>query len=106
MVKLKEEAEKCKIALSNNNSYDVIIPLIAEKNGKPISVEETITREMFEELIIGLVEKTKEPIDVVLNDSKLKKNDIDIILLVGGSTRIPLIQKYVEELIGKNQRSW
>lgn len=104
MVKLKEAATKCKIALSSQPSYEIILPMIAEKDGSPISLQETITVELFESLIAPLVERTKSPIELVLNDSGLTKEDIDIILLVGGSTKIPYIRSYVKDLLGQDPK--
>lgn len=101
MVKLKEAAMACKIALSSDNSYDIIIPLVTERNGQVFSIEETITKDLFEHLIQELVERTKDAIDVVLLDSGLLKEEIDLILLVGGSTKIPFVKKYVKELMGQ-----
>ena len=63
MVKLKEEAERCKKALSTDNSYHILIPMIAEKSGEPLALEETITAEAFEEMTKELIERTHPPID-------------------------------------------
>lgn len=104
MVKLKEAATRCKIALSSQSSYEIILPMIAEKDGSPISLHETITLELFESLIAPLVERTKSPIELVLNDSGLTKEEIDIILLVGGSTKIPYIRSYVKDLLGQDPK--
>lgn len=99
MIKLKVEAEKCKIALSSQDSYDIILPLIASEKGTPVSLQETITVDVFEELIHELLKRTKEPIDVVLEDSGIAKEDIDFIILAGGSTRIPFVKRYIEEIL-------
>lgn len=101
MVKLKEAASACKIALSSEEQYDIVLPFIISKEKEPISLEETITRVMFEEMIADLVGLTAEPIHVVLEDSKINVNEIDIILLVGGSTRVPYVQQFVEKILGK-----
>lgn len=103
-VKLKAEAEKCKIALSSQDSYEVTIPMIAEKDGVPVMLHETVTVEIFESLIADLIEKTSEPVNSVLKDSGLSREDIDLIILTGGSTRIPLVKRYVEELLGQKPR--
>lgn len=101
MARLKAEAIKCKIALSSEEQVEVIIPLIAEKDGKPLALEETITRKQFEEMIKELVERTHDPVDVVLSDSKISEKDLDMILLVGGSTRIPIIKEDIAKYLGK-----
>jgi len=101
LARLKTEAVKCKIALSSNNSADIIIPVIAEKDGRPLALEETITRTQFEELIMELVERTHDPVDVVLNDSGISDDELGMVLLVGGSTRIPLVRKDIAEYLDK-----
>ncbi len=95
-VKLKEQAERCKKELSASDSCRVVIPFIAEKDGKPLALEETITVRQFEELTRRLVERTHKPIDIVLADSGVRPADIDRILLVGGSTRMPMIARDIE----------
>ncbi|MCI7100408.1 MAG: Hsp70 family protein [Lachnospiraceae bacterium] len=101
MVKLKEKAEWCKKELSTQQSCQIVIPLIAESGGDPLSLEETVTAELFEKLIGDLVERTHHPIDVVMADSGILPSEIDRILLVGGSTRIPLIKRDIEQYLGK-----
>lgn len=101
MARLKEEAVKCKIALSSVQQAEIVIPLIAEKDGKPLALEETVTRTEFEELIMDLVERTHDPVDVVLNDSGVSEDELDMILLVGGSTRVPFVRKDIAEYLGK-----
>jgi molecular chaperone DnaK len=101
MVKLKAAAQECKIALSSRDSYEIIIPFLANKNGVPVSVKETITVDLFEDLVKDLLEKTREPIEVVLKDSGLNKEDIDYIIPVGGSTRVPYVKRFIEELLGR-----
>lgn len=106
MARIKEAAEKCKISLSTEESYNIVLPFIAEKNGVPIGLEHTFTKDDFEKLIMDLIESTKTPIDVVLKDSGLSKEDIDIVLLVGGSTRIPLVKKFLKETLNKEPQSF
>ena len=101
MIKIKNEAEKCKIALSTEDSYTINIPFIGKKNNESLGILEVITKKIFNDLIIDLVELTKKPIEVILNDSKIDKEDIDLILLVGGTTKIPLVKKFVEDVFGK-----
>lgn len=99
MVKLKEEAEKCKKALSKDNSYQILIPMIAEKSGEPLALDETLTTETFEQLTRELIDRTHPPIDVVLADSGILPAEIDRVILVGGSTRMPLVAKDIQEYL-------
>lgn len=101
MVKLKEQAERCKKELSTKEDYRILIPFIAEKNGNPLALEETVTVQLFEELTKKLVERTHRPIDIVLADSGISPAEIDRILLVGGSTRMPMISKDIEAYLHK-----
>lgn len=96
MVKLKEQAERCKKELSTRDDYRIVIPFVAEKDGNPLALEETITVQQFEELTRKLVERTHRPIDIVLADSGISPAEIDRILLVGGSTRMPMISRDIE----------
>ena len=100
MARLKTEAVRCKIALSSEESVSVALPLIAEKDGKPLALEEEVTRELFEELIGELLERTHDPIDVVLDDAGISVQELDMVLLVGGSTRIPLVRQDIQEYLG------
>lgn len=101
MVKLKEQAEWCKKELSSRDSCQIVIPFIAEKSGTPLALEETVTLELFEEMTRDLVERTHAPIDVVLADSGVLPSDIDRILLVGGSTRMPMVRRDIEAYLQK-----
>lgn len=96
MVKLKEQAEWCKKELSTQDSCRIVIPFIAQKKGNPVALDETITVSEFEEMVKDLVERTHNPIDIVLADSEILPEDIDRILLVGGSTRMPMIGRDLE----------
>ena len=100
MARLKAEAVKCKVALSSQEKVNVVIPLIAEKDGKPLALEEEVTRTLFEEQIRELVERTHEPIDVVLNDAGISEQELDMILLVGGSTRVPIVRQDIADYLG------
>ena len=102
MVRLKEATEICKIELSSTEEYRIVIPFISNINNEPLAIDTIITREIFENLIKELVESTKEQIDVVLKDSALTEKEIDTILLVGGSTRIPFIKSFLEEIFQKS----
>lgn len=101
MVKLKEQAEWCKKELSTQDSCRIVIPFIAQKDGNPVALDETITVGQFEELVKELVERTHRPIDTVLADSGILPGDIDRILLVGGSTRMPMIGRDLEHYLKK-----
>lgn len=100
LAKLKEAAENCKIALSERDSYTVHIPMLITKKGIPYSLEETVNIHQFEEMIQPYIERTHLPIQTVLSDSKIAKEEIDFVLLVGGSTRIPMISKDIEQFLG------
>lgn len=104
MIKVKQEAENCKIALSIQEKYLVSIPFIAEKNGEPLEMLEEISKKEFEGLISEFVKSTGDSIDVVLKDSKILKEDIDLILLVGGSTKIPLVKEFVEAYLSQKPK--
>lgn len=101
MMRLKKECEKCKIALSTDDEYSIVLPFFAEVDGKPVSLEAEIDRENFESLIKPLIDSIRDPIQRALQDADLTKNDINLILLVGGSTRIPYVRKFIEEEMGK-----
>ena len=103
--RLKVEAEKCKKALSSSLTYEVNIPFIAVKEGQPIGLQMTFTKEMFEDLINELIFSTEKAIDCVLEDGKITKEKIDIVLLVGGSTRIPLVKQFLQNTLGKEPQS-
>ena len=98
--KLKEEAEKCKIVLSREESYHVLLPALATIGGKPAELDEIITREEFESLCRDLLERTHHPIDVALEDADLTESDIDRIILVGGSTRMPMVRRDISDYLG------
>ena len=100
MARLKEEAEKCKKQLSREPSCHISIPFLVEKKGRPLAFDKTITVEQFEQLIAPLVERTHQPIDVVLGDSGITVSEIDKVILVGGSTRVPMIARDIQEYLG------
>ncbi len=97
MQRIKEEAEKAKKSLSSATTTTISLPFIAQG----VSYESTLTRAKFEELVDDLVESTLEPVRKALKDAKLKSSDIDKVLLVGGSTRIPKVQEIVKKELGK-----
>ena len=99
--RLKEAAEKAKIELSSATTTDINLPYIMPVNGIPQHLVMSLTRAKFEQLCDHLVQKTIEPCRVALRDAGLQASQIDEVILVGGSTRIPAIQKVVEEFFGK-----
>ena len=101
MQRIKETAEKAKKDLSGMTSTQISLPFIAQKDGAPVNFEMDITRAKFEELIDDLLESTLEPVRKALKDANLTANDIDKILLVGGSTRIPKVMELVKRELGK-----
>ncbi|MDA0949909.1 MAG: molecular chaperone DnaK [Proteobacteria bacterium] len=102
--RLKEAAEKAKIELSSSEQTEVNLPYITADSSGPKHFVHKITRAKLESLVEDLVNKTLEPLKVALKDAKLSKNDISEILLVGGQTRMPLVQKKVSEFFGKDAR--
>ena len=100
-VRVKEEAEKCKIALSGQDSFRVLLPAIGTVGGNPVEMDETVTLEQFEQLTKDLLERTHAPIDRVLEDAGLSEDDIDRIIMVGGSTRMPMVSRDIADYLGK-----
>ena len=101
MQRLKEAAEKAKIELSSSTSTEINLPYIMPVDGIPQHLVMTLTRAKFEQLADNLIRATIEPCRKALSDAGLSANQIDEVILVGGSTRIPAIQKVVEEFFGK-----
>ncbi len=101
MQRLKEIAEKAKKDLSGMTSTQVSAPFIAQGDDGPLHIDMTVTRAKFEDLIRDLVESTLEPVKKALKDAKMKAKDIDKVILVGGSTRIPMVQELVEKELGQ-----
>lgn len=100
--RLKEGAEKAKIELSSVNSTNINLPFITmDANGQPQHLDLTLSRAKFDELTAELVEKTMGPSRQALKDADLSGSDVDKVILVGGSTRIPAVQDAVKNLIGK-----
>ena len=102
MQRLKDEAEKAKIELSGITTAQINIPFITADATGPKHLDYTLTRAKFNELTADLVEKTMGPVRQALADSGLKINEIDKVLMVGGSSRIPAVQEAVKGLIGKD----
>jgi molecular chaperone DnaK len=101
MQRLKEEAETAKKNLSSSSQTEVNLPYITATPDGPKFLVETITRAKFESLISDLVERTVAPCEKALIDSGFSKNEIDEVILVGGSTRIPMVQETVKRIFGK-----
>lgn len=101
MARLKEAAEKAKIELSNLLSTEIDLPFIATDSSGPKHLHYTLTRAKLEEIARPIVAKTEQTIKRVLADAKLSPSDIDKVILIGGMTRMPLVRKFVEEVIGK-----
>lgn len=99
--RLKEAAEKAKIELSSQTSTEINLPYIMPVDGVPKHLVKTLTRAKFEQICDSLIQRTVEPCRKALSDANLTANDIDEVLLVGGSTRIPAIQQIVEKFFGK-----
>lgn len=100
--RLKDAAERAKIELSSKLETDISLPYItATKESGPLHLEARLTRATLESLARDLVEMTREPIERVLNDAKVSIEDIDEIILVGGTTRMPLVQKFLTDLFKK-----
>lgn len=101
MRRLKEAAEKAKIELSTLTTTDIDLPFIASGAGGPKHLHSTLTRAKLEQLSMPIVQKIREPILRTLSDAKLEPKDINKIILIGGQTRMPLVRKFVEDLMGK-----
>ena len=100
--RLREAAEKAKIELSTTTTTEVNLPFIAMgADGSPKNLIISLTRAKLEELVDSIVEKSGKPMQQALDDAKMSKSEIDKIILVGGPTRMPIVQKFVEKFIGK-----
>lgn len=99
--RLKEAAEKAKIELSSASTTEINLPYIMPVNGIPKHLVKTLSRAKFEQLIDDLLQKCKDPILTAMKDAGLSNSDVDEVILVGGSTRIPSVQDLVEKTFGK-----
>ncbi|MBA7692899.1 Chaperone protein DnaK [subsurface metagenome] len=99
--RLREAAEKAKIELSSTQSTEINLPFITADASGPKHLQYSLTRSKLEQMIEDLIARTKEPCRTALNDAGVKPEDINEVILVGGSTRIPMVQKVVKELFGK-----
>ena len=102
--RLKDASEKAKIELSNGQQADINIPYITADASGPKHLNMKITRALFESMVEDLVKRTITPCEIALKDAKLSKKDIDDVILVGGQTRMPLVQKIVKDYFGKEPR--
>jgi molecular chaperone DnaK len=106
MQRLKDEAEKAKMQLSQVERVDIMIPFICtDDKWQPKNLAESLTRAQFENLSKDLLDRCKQPVIQALKDSKLDKSDINEIILVGGSTRMPSIKKIVKDIFDKEAKS-
>ena len=100
--RLTEAAEKAKIELSSVTQAEINLPFITATQDGPKHLDTTLTRAKFEELASDLIDRSRIPVENALRDAKLTKNDIDEVVLVGGSTRIPAVQDLVKRILGKD----
>ncbi|MGV0167555.1 molecular chaperone DnaK [Furfurilactobacillus sp. WILCCON 0119] len=101
MQRLKDAAEKAKKDLSGVNEAQISLPFISSGDNGPLHLEETLSRAQFNQMTADLIERTKTPVQNALRDADLTMDDIDEVILNGGSTRIPAVQEAVKELAGK-----
>ena len=101
MQRLKDAAEKAKKDLSGVTTTQISLPFISQSTDGPLHLEVSLSRAKFEDLIRDLVDSTLEPVRKALKDAKLTKNDINKVILVGGSTRIPCVQELIKKELGK-----
>ncbi|KPN31426.1 molecular chaperone DnaK [Halolamina pelagica] len=102
--RLKDAAEEAKIELSNKKETTVNLPFITATDSGPVHLEQSVTRATFESLTEDLIERTVEPTEQALEDAGYSKNDIDEVILVGGSTRMPQVHDQVESLVGQEPK--
>jgi len=101
MSRLKEAAEKAKIELSGTQQTQINLPFITMRDGQPEHMDMTLSRAKFEDLVSKLIENTMGPTRQAMKDAGVKKGDVDKVILVGGSTRVPAVQEAVEKEAGK-----
>jgi len=102
MQRLRDEAEKAKIELSTTNEVNINLPFLTADSEGPKHFEHKLTRAKLESLIGDLINKTAEPCEKALKDAKIKTSDIDAVILVGGMTRMPAVQKKVKSIFSKD----
>ncbi len=101
MQRIKEEAEKAKISLSSQLQVTISLPFLAMTNNGPVNFETTLTRAKFQDLTKDLLRRTEDPVRKALADAKLNASQLDEVLLIGGSTRMPAVVELVKQLTGK-----
>jgi molecular chaperone DnaK len=99
--RLKDAAEKAKIELSSSSQADINLPYLTAKDGVPLHFVRSLSRAKFEQMISSLIDKTINCCKSALKNAKIKASDIDEVILVGGSTRVPVVQEAVEKFFGK-----
>ena len=99
--RLRDEAEKAKIELSSAASVDINLPFLTANDSGPLHFEHKLTRAKFEDLVADLVERTVKPCQQALKDAGFNSGGVDAVILVGGMTRMPAVQKKVAEIFGK-----
>lgn len=100
--RVREAAEKAKIELSNSIEADINLPFITQRDGQPLHLTTKLSRTQLEKLVDDLVSQTLKPVEQCLKDAKVSKSDISDIVMVGGMTRMPLVQKTVKDFFGKD----
>ncbi|MDE1865383.1 MAG: molecular chaperone DnaK [Candidatus Micrarchaeota archaeon] len=102
MQRLREAGEKAKIELSSTLTTEINLPFFAQdKDGKPVNFTYSFTRAKLESLVVPIIERSTKPVMQALKDAKIEPSGLDKIILVGGPTRMPIVQRYVEQLLGK-----
>lgn len=99
--RVKEAGEKAKIELSTVFDTEINLPFIGMKDNKPINFTYKLTRAKLEEIVRPIVQRCSKPVEMALKDAKLTKNDITKVILIGGPTRMPIVQKFVEDYVGQ-----
>ena len=101
MQRIREAAEQAKKALSDSESTQIVLPYLTQQRGEPVHFDSTLTRTQFNELVRDLVERTQGPVQSALSDAGIAPSELGKVLLVGGSTRIPVVQEKVRQMTGK-----
>ena len=101
MSRLREAAEKAKIELSGTGTTQINLPFITMRDGQPEHLDLSLSRAKFEELIANLIERTMAPTRQAMKDAGVSKGEVDKVILVGGSTRVPAVQTAIEQEVGK-----
>ncbi len=99
--RLREAGEKAKIELSTVLESEINLPFLAQSKSGPVNFTYKLTRAKLESLVVPIIEKSTKPVMQALNDAKLEPSSVDKVILIGGPTRMPIVQRYVEQLLGK-----